>query len=640
MSFKKMIISTALIASAVMAGTQVDSLFSEYISSLSGLSYSEYKEGEAQKGIDLISQGADVNGSYSNYGTEEFTFIGALKKEQFKVALEMAKNGTDLTMKGKEYGEPVISFLTNTISKNETAEQIELLKLVLKKSDITEPYTVGSTTTIPLVAAAYAGFNGKDMRILNVLMDQGISFNLTYKQYGFDKHLASDIIRMDNSSSEELKEFQVKMIKTEKALPQDFFLYLTDFPEELIETAIKKGADINYADEDGTKPDAPVFKEYRAKQASHSDNLAKDYLATTGTLTVKEAKKALKKGADINAVSETGMTPLKAAIAELNIELVKYYLDEGVTVNVVTKTDAGEGAEFLTAVSVYPNDESKKAAFREIVKLLATKETDFSGNIGYMFTPIQTLISQGEVELAKYCIELGADPHHLVNEEAGAVSLLMLAASSFANVPNEAVLYALELDQYKNSVADGISLLSLAAGAGNQAVIDALMEHGASFTNDPSTDMTPLLSAAYANQIEMVQTIIAAGVDINQTSAKGWTALTIAANKGHTELVSQLLEKGADVHKTFTGNKSALFLTSQRGHTDIAKILIEHGADINKFADNEWSPLMEAAERGYTEMITYFLEKGADSTYAMSDGQTAYSIAMKNGHTDTAALLQ
>src|SRR4029434_11190249 len=70
--------------------------------------------------------------------------------------------------------------------------------------------------------------------------------------------------------------------------------------------------------------------------------------------------------------------------------------------------------------------------------------------------------------------------------------------------------------------------------------------------------LTPLIYAARANDLETVKVLLAAGVDINQTSGYGWSALLVATQNRYYKLGAYLLEHGADPNLAHKGGWNPL----------------------------------------------------------------------------------
>ena len=64
------------------------------------------------------------------------------------------------------------------------------------------------------------------------------------------------------------------------------------------------------------------------------------------------------------------------------------------------------------------------------------------------------------------------------------------------------------------------------------------------------------------------------------------------------------------------------------------------GANVNAVDKNGNTPLMEAAVEGYHQVVVHLLDKGANPGMKNMDGDTALTLAEKNGHRKVAKMLQ
>ncbi|MCY3997859.1 MAG: ankyrin repeat domain-containing protein [Flavobacteriaceae bacterium] len=90
---------------------------------------------------------------------------------------------------------------------------------------------------------------------------------------------------------------------------------------------------------------------------------------------------------------------------------------------------------------------------------------------------------------------------------------------------------------------------------------------------------TPLILAAYYNQVEIVKFLLNRSININHQDHSGNTALMGACFKGYKEVVLILLEHGADCNIKNYNQATALFYAAGFNQPEIAQILLEKGAD-------------------------------------------------------------
>ena len=153
--------------------------------------------------------------------------------------------------------------------------------------------------------------------------------------------------------------------------------------------------------------------------------------------------------------------------------------------------------------------------------------------------------------------------------------------------------------------------LSMAARNGNLEIVKLLVEHGAVVDiGKEAGDRTPLLEAAGHGHAEIVKFLIAKGADVN-ARGKGLTPLLAACAGGHLRI-----GPAGDKPKTI-------------------RVLLENGADVN-VQDESWmktgrTPLMYAVMQGDAALVQAFLAKGARLDLKNKDGDTALSLAKKDG---------
>ncbi len=170
--------------------------------------------------------------------------------------------------------------------------------------------------------------------------------------------------------------------------------------------------------------------------------------------------------------------------------------------------------------------------------------------------------------------------------------------------------------------------------------------------------LTPLVYAARANDLESVKVLLAAGADVNQTTGYGWTPLLVATQNRYYSLAAHLLDQGANVNLANTGGWSALYLATDNrniengdypvrrpdmDHLAFIKLLIDKGANVNhRVKDstetrtvftNQWldengaTAFLRASQSGDVELMKLLLARGADPKIATLLGVTPLHVA-------------
>lgn len=151
--------------------------------------------------------------------------------------------------------------------------------------------------------------------------------------------------------------------------------------------------------------------------------------------------------------------------------------------------------------------------------------------------------------------------------------------------------------------------------------------------------MTPLLWAAYHDNVKMAGVLIQAGADVAAKNRYGVNALSLACKNGNGELVSLLLEKGADPNTTLNGGETALMTASRTGRLSAVNALLKHGAKVDAKERRGQTALMWAAAEGHTPVVEALIKAGADYKKPLRTGFTPLSFAVRNGHIGVTRLL-
>lgn len=149
--------------------------------------------------------------------------------------------------------------------------------------------------------------------------------------------------------------------------------------------------------------------------------------------------------------------------------------------------------------------------------------------------------------------------------------------------------------------------------------------------------------AVVAGNSQKVQQEIAADKHLaNAFSPDGFSPLSLAAFFGQTEIARYLLAQGADPNlaaKNASG-VNALHSAVAREDYDLCVLFIEAGADVNAVQMQNVSALHSATHRGNLPLVKLLIENGAVIDHAMDNGDTAVSIAQREGQTDVERYLK
>jgi ankyrin repeat protein len=292
-------------------------------------------------------------------------------------------------------------------------------------------------------------------------------------------------------------------------------------------------------------------------------------------------RKSLDNGADVNARDAEGNTPLILASFYAGAECVALLIEKGADVNAANKA----GATVLI----------RAATGHEKTRLLVAAGAKVRVRTALGSTPLILAARRaGNSRTVRLLLERGAD----------------------ATERNDA----------------GISPILAGTAGGDGETVRLLLDAGAKADDFPKSNTpktadvaagarTPLMWAAYHNDVPMARLLLEHGADPNQSTYFG-NALSHACMSGSFEAAELLIARGADVNgrdavANFTPLHWAAGTEPPRPH--LVKMLLAHGADPNAaggepvgaFGLVPQTPRLIAEKRGRTTVVDALVAAGA-----------------------------
>jgi len=141
---------------------------------------------------------------------------------------------------------------------------------------------------------------------------------------------------------------------------------------------------------------------------------------------------------------------------------------------------------------------------------------------------------------------------------------------------------------------------------------------------------TPLMNAAYSNDIKKMETLLNNGVNVNEEWLAGSTALYEAVRVNSSiETVRFLLDKGANVNKGISNGWKPIAVAVDNGNARMVKLLLDYGADLAVLNPDRKTPLKIAEEEGYpviARMLREAEKKEYENLYAKENDQNSGKI--------------
>ncbi len=155
---------------------------------------------------------------------------------------------------------------------------------------------------------------------------------------------------------------------------------------------------------------------------------------------------------------------------------------------------------------------------------------------------------------------------------------------------------------------NGDPVLLVAARAGWQPTVDALLGAGAKVDLPNRFGDRPITVAALGGHLAIVKTLYTRGAALD---GPGWTPLLYAASGGQTEVARYLLDAGANVNAVSPNGTTPLMMAVRGGYAPTVDLLLSHGADVNQHNENGATALSWAVRGGFDAIARALRSHGA-----------------------------
>ena len=151
-----------------------------------------------------------------------------------------------------------------------------------------------------------------------------------------------------------------------------------------------------------------------------------------------------------------------------------------------------------------------------------------------------------------------------------------------------------------------------AAGNGDLAAVERLLDAGTDIDEAGRNAETPLVAAALAGQVAIAELLIKRGADVMARNRGGFTPLHAAAYSGSVEIARLLLDHGAGLEdRNNVSGATPLILAAEENRVDVGRLLILRGADVSIPDRDGFTALTGAWTKGQTDMVRLLVQNGA-----------------------------
>ncbi|XP_048372878.1 protein TANC2 isoform X2 [Sphaerodactylus townsendi] len=295
----------------------------------------------------------------------------------------------------------------------------------------------------------------------------------------------------------------------------------------------------------------------------------------------------------------------------------------GYTEMVALLLEFGANVDASSESGLTPLGYAAAAGYLSIVVLLCKRRAkvdhlDKNGQCALVHAALR-----GHLEVVKFLIQCDwamAGQHQGVFKKSQAIQQALIAAASMGYA--EIVSYLLDLPEKDEEEVEraqinsfdslwGETALTAAAGRGKLDVCRLLLEQGAAVAQANRRGVVPLFSAVRQGHWQIVDLLLTHGADANMADKQGRTPLMMASSEGHLDTVEFLLTQGASISLMDKEGLTALSWACLKGHLSVVRILVESGASTDHADKNGRTPLDLAAFYGDAEVVQFLVDHGA-----------------------------
>jgi ankyrin repeat protein len=349
----------------------------------------------------------------------------------------------------------------------------------------------------------------------------------------------------------------------------------------------------------------------------------------------------LARGEDIDALDDTGATPLHLAVELNDLDMVHFLLNKGAAVS----------AKDVPAART-PLHIAAHRNFEPIAERLLSAQADVGARNAEGETPLFVACSQGSSEVTQSLLVRRADPG---DRDTGRSTSLHAAAKAGAVRCVHLLLRARAKRAWRDG--DGRTPYEIAVAEGHKecavllADVIQLVQVGSAQDlgralvkgGDPNScderGTSALHVAALLNKPDHGVVLLDHGALIDKQDRHQSTALHVACIHAHENFALMLLRRGASISMVDRHGCAPLHLACSADASLTADNLVTMGADPHGRDNVRATPLHHAGAHGHCSIIVMLKSVGTSITARRKDGLIPYDLARRNGHSRAAELL-
>jgi len=342
--------------------------------------------------------------------------------------------------------------------------------------------------------------------------------------------------------------------------------------------------------------------------------------ATKSNMTILQLLK--ERGADLLSKID-GFTPLHVAVFNNQVELTKWFLEQGISVE--TKDDENTTATHIAAMKGHVR----------ILAVLKEKGANLLTKDNSNFTPFDFAVRGNKVEIVEWFLDQGI-PIEFKNEDGETATHIV------AQKGNVEILRLLKKRgaDLLSKTNNGYTPFHIAVVENKVEAVEWFLQQGISIEVKNDEGETAAHVVARKGQIEILKLLKARGANLLAENNNGFMLLHIAVFNNQVEVVKWLLDQGISMELKNNAGETAAYIAARRGYIQILKLLAERGTNLLAKNNKGYTLLRTAVNYDQSQIIEWLIDEGVPIELKDDEGCTAVHIAAIKGDVKILKLLK
>jgi len=370
----------------------------------------------------------------------------------------------------------------------------------------------------------------------------------------------------------------------------------------------------------------------RTLDAPEQARLDSKLIAAARSRDVEEARRLVRRGADVNAQDEGQESAFLLATSEGPLAMLELTLRHGARVNA---KDSFDGTGMIRAA-----DRGHADVVGRLVR--AGTELDHVNNLGWTALHEAVILGDGSeryVDTVRVLVAAGADTT-VPTVRDGLTAREHARAAGHREIAQ--LLARVEQDPVRRGRADAVLLQAARTGDPDTAAL--ALRAGADLEGRDDRRRTPLLLAVTEDRLAAARLLVYLGADPDAVDDQQDTPWLVTGVTGSVPMLEVLLPARPDLTLRNRYGGVSVIPAAERGHVDYVRRVVRTGIDVDHVNDLGWTALLEAVILGdggprHQEIVRILLDAGADPDIADKDGVTALEHAERRGYDEIARRL-